>query len=147
MTIGMNSPLRIERVTIAGVSYPFVQFAVSQEDSVNGFVLEVEAGGLGLAATTVHVFNLSGEEDVATELAGNTHYDVTSGAAATKYLGDLTFDFTTYTLNKVALKQGGSIGAMTVPNIMQPIMGFLFLDADLKVAKARATRRTNRMGG
>lgn len=147
MTIGTNSPLRLEHKIIAGVNYPYIQFAVSHEDSINGFVLEVDAGGVLLAATTVNVFNLTGDEEVATEKAGNTHYDVNSGAADTKYLGDLTFDFTTYTRNKVALKQGGSIGAMTVPNTMQPIMGFLFLDAGLRIVSARVTRRTNRMGG
>jgi hypothetical protein len=147
MTIGTNSPLRITRKTIGGVTYPFIDFAVSHEDSVEGFVLEVDVGNVVAAATTVEVYNLSGDESLSTEKAGDTHYDVNSGAAATKYLGDLTFDFTVYTRNKVALKQGGAIGAMTIPNTMQPIMGFLFLDADLRITEARVTRRTNRMGG
>lgn len=146
MTIGTNS-LRIERMTIGGVNYPFVEFAVSREDSVDGFVLEVNVGAAAALATTVKVLNLSGGEDVSAELAGNTHWGVNTGAAATKYLGDLTFDFTTYTRNKVALKQGTTIGAMTVPNPMQPIVRFIFMDAALRIVTAKVTRRTNRLGG
>jgi hypothetical protein len=147
MTIGMNEPLRILRRNIGGVDYPYIEFAVSHEDSVNGFMLEVDVGAVALATTTVEVFNLSGDENIATERAGNTHYDVNAAAAAKKFLGNMTFDFTTYTRNKVYMKQGVASGGVTLPVAMLPIVGFLFLSTTLKVSHAKVTRRTNRMGG
>lgn len=146
MTIGTNT-VRVVKKTAGGVDYPYVEFAISQEDSVDGFVLEVEVASVAALATTVEVFNLSGGEDVAIERAGNTYWDVNAGAAAKKFLGNLTFDFTTYKKNSVALEQGETIGAMAIPDTMRPLMGFLFLDTALRLVSAKVTRRTNRMGG
>lgn len=146
MTIGTNT-VRVGKKTAGGVDYPYVEFAISQEDSVDGFVLEVDVAATAGLATTVEIFNLAGGEDIAAERAGNTHWDVNAGAAKKKFLGNLTFDYTTYTKNKIALKPGTVIGAVTIPAIPQPNMGFLFLDTDLKIVSATVTRRTNRMGG
>lgn len=126
-----------------GADYPYVEHHLSHEDSVYGFSLLVKAQAVLAAPVTVNV--IAGfDSDVivpATEIAGDTFYSVNGAAGASRYLGDLTFDFSTLTTNILDIEPGMTLGGVTFPDPLPPIIGFRFASADLRLVKSRCTFR------
>lgn len=146
MTIGVQR-VRLTKKVLGGVEYPYAEFSISQTDARDGFVLEVLVESVGALATTVNLLNLMGEEDVSAEIAGNTFFDVNAAADGSHYLGDLTMDFTVLKKNKVQMRGGAIIGAVSLPVLLYPVFGLLFRDADLRVIEVKVTSKANRTGG
>jgi hypothetical protein len=126
---------------------PIVETSISADDAVSGIILEFTVGALTAAPTVVNVVGLLGGEDIAAEIAGNTHYDVNAGALAKKFIGNLTFDFSGKLMNRLVIKPGTVIGAVTFPAVLPPNLAFVFNDEAIKITKVNATRKYNRMGG
>lgn len=128
-------------------NYPYIEVSLTGEDARDGVILEIDVAATVGLATSVQVLGLMGDENVETEVAGNTLYDVNAAAAAKKVYGTMTFDFTALKKNRVTLKAGTTVGGVALPAVLPPILGFRFADAGLRIVNARATRRLSRTGG
>lgn len=139
-----NNDLMIEKLTVGVNTYPMFRLHLNQMDALDGFVLSVFAGSLLGATTTVNVVAMhTGEEDIAAEIAGNTYYNVTAGAAAKKLLGTLTFDFQTYLENTIQIQPNVASGGLTFPKVMPVQLAFVFASEALVIKKARMSRRNH----
>lgn len=126
-----------------GADYPYIEHHLSHEDSVYGFSLLVRAQAVLAAPVTVNVIGgLDTDAFVpATEVAGDTFYSVNGAAGASRYIGDLTFDFSTLTTCILDVVPGGTIGGVTFPDPLPPIMGFRFVSSAVRIVKSRCTMR------
>ena len=148
-TLGITISVSTLQVGKIGTNnYPMLTFHLSQEDAAQGFMLVVEAAETYVNPVTADVICSFGPEDVLAEVAGNTLYDVNSGAAGSQDAGTVTFDFSAQKKNQITLKAGTTIGAtLTMPAVLPPVVTFIFNDASLRINKAYVTKRVHRMGG
>ena len=123
--------------------YPYIEHHLSHEDSLYGFYILVRAQSVIAAAITTNIILGIDTQSLspATEVAGNTFYDVNAGAAAKRHLGNLTFDFSAKTTNILYVKPGGTIGAITFPNPLPPFFGLRFVNVDLRLVKVIVSNR------
>jgi hypothetical protein len=145
MTVSRNK-LQLQR--IGSSNYPYIEMSLTQADSVDGMILEVEAFAILAAPVTVSIVGLLRDEDsVILEVAGNTHYSINAAAAASRKIGDWTFDFSAQKVNRVFFKAGTTVGGVAFPAVLPPRLGLLFTNVDLQLKSASASKRINRMEG
>lgn len=145
MTIGRNK-INIQR--IGSSNYPYVETCLTQADSIDGVILEIEAAEVLAAPVTVSVICLLRDDDSPlVEAAGNTHYSINTAAVGTRKIGDMTFDFSAQKVNRVFFKPSTTVGGVAFPSVLPPRIGFLFTNVDLKIKSAVSTKRINRMEG
>ena len=126
-----------------GADYSYIENHISHEDSVWGFGIQITAQEVLAAPVTVNVI-LGFDKDSlvpATEVASNTVYDVNGGAVGTRYLGDLTFDFSVQVKNVLWITPGMVLGGLTFPDPLPPIVGLRFVNSDLRIVDCRVTKR------
>lgn len=142
----------IPNVTRIGSSgYPCVIVSFNQLDAADGIILNFIAGSARAATTTVKVVAIDYAVDgigtqILSEIGGNTHYSINAAAAATRNLGDLTFDFTVATgklENRIWIKPGVASGGITFPAVMPKQLAFVFTDAALVIKEAYQSRRNH----
>ncbi len=123
--------------------YPYIEHHLSHEDSIYGFYILVRAQALLAAPVTTNIILGIDSQSLspATEVAGNTFYDVNAGAVSERYLGNLTFDFSAELTNILYVKPGGTIGTITFPNPLPPFFGLRFVDVDLRLVKVIVSNR------
>jgi hypothetical protein len=139
-----NNDLPIELVTLAGGTYPAVRVALNELDAFDGVSISFIANALEGSTTSVDVVALStGEEDISANVAGNTYYDVNTGALASKKMTTLTMNFTTYVENLISIKPGTLIGAYTFPSVLPPQIAFVFESTTLNLKTVRMSRRNH----
>lgn len=139
-----NNDLMIEKLLVGTDSYPMFRLHLNAMDALDGVVLSVFAGELMGATTSVSVIAMhTGEEDIAAEIAENTHYSVTAGAAAKKLLGTLTYDFRTYLENIIQIQPNVASGGLTFPKVMPVQLAFVFASTSLVITRARMSRRNH----
>ena len=126
-----------------GADYPYLEHHLSHEDSIWGFSILVKAQEV--LAGTVDGAIIAGFDVTSlsptTEVAGNTFYDVNDGAENTRYLGNLTFDFSVQTTNILTIVPGMTLGGITFPDPLPPIIGIRLRSAALRVTDVRITKR------
>lgn len=127
--------------------YPYVELHMTDYDSIHGVSIMFKASALVAAGVVVKVIGrYTGDEDVIAESTLNTHYSINTGAAAKKLIGSLTFDFSTRLECKLDFLPGTTIGAVTFPEVLPPVIGFLFTNVDIGLNLVTATRRLNPAG-
>lgn len=126
-----------------GADYPYIEHHLSHEDSIWGFSILVKAQEV--LAGTVAASIIAGFDTTsllpATEIAGNTFFNVNAGAADTRYLGDLTFDFSVQVVNMLTITPGMVLGGITFPDPLPPIIGIRFGSIAVRIVDVRITKR------
>jgi hypothetical protein len=129
---------------MAGVNdYLYVEHHLSHEDSVFGFSILLRSQDVLAALVDGQVmagFDTTNLQPN-TEIAGNTFYDVNSGAVASRYLGDIVFDFSVQKTNIITITPGMVLGGVTFPDPLPPIVGIQFRNAALRLTDVRITKR------
>lgn len=134
--------------SLGSSGYPYVELHMTDYDAVNGVSMSFFASAVVAGKITVSVVGkYTCEEDVLANIAGNTFYNVNTGAAAKKVYGTIELDFSTLLENKIDFKPGTIIaGGITFPAIMPPMIGFVLANTDISLVKVVATRRLNPAG-
>jgi hypothetical protein len=136
---------------IGSAGYPCAIVSLNQLDADEGIVINFIAGVAPAATTTVKVVAIDYAFDaigttILAEIAGNTHYSLNSGAAATRNLGDLTFNFTVASgklENRIFIKPGVASGGITFPTVMPRQLAFVFTNAALVLKEVYHSRRNH----
>lgn len=135
------SRVSVQYIKLAGgQEYPYIEVAVTQQEALYGFHIEITANALLLAATTTSLLNGFEAMSPVAEVAANTLYDVNGGAAGKRIVGDVTLDFTALLTNRIFIQPGGAIGAVNIPDVLQPTFGFYLKSDGMKVNNVVKTR-------
>jgi len=125
---------------VGGQEYPYIEVAVTQQEALYGFYLEILSNSLALAASPSSVLIGFEAMDPVAEAAANTFYDATAAAATKRILGDVNLDFTALLTNRVFVQPGAALGAATLPDVLPPIFGLYIKTDGLKINRVFKTR-------
>jgi hypothetical protein len=126
--------LMVQYVKLAtGEEYPYIEFPVTQQESLVGFYLEIISNSLTLAASPSSILLGVNSMNPIAETAANTLHNVNAGAAANRIIGDIDLDFTAQLTNRVLIRPALAIGATTPPVVLLPIFGLYIKEDGLKL--------------
>lgn len=121
--------------------YVYLEFPVTQQESIYGFHLEIEANKLtGAGAMSADVLVGMAPMNPVTETAGNTLYDVNAPGAAARNLGTFDLDFTTFTTNRILVTPGAALGAAALPDPLPPVFGIYIKYDGLRISNVYKSR-------
>ena len=129
-----------KEVVTGGNTYLYIEFPVTQQESIYGFHIEIESTALrGATSTTDVLVGLSSMDPLA-EVAANTVYNVNAGAAGKRILGAITLDFQAQVVNKIFVDPGTVLGGVTFPGNLPPVMGLYIRDSGIKIKSFKKSR-------